>query len=186
MGRVLLRKLSLSDGQKELEFLRTVPLDENGFTNPASIDELEDVSAFAGFLERRHNESEGVNLAEGRVSASIFWVDMEGEIVGVVSIRHELNDFLRNVGGGHIGIGGIPKKYRGQGIGSEALRQTVDLLRNMGVDDVLITAHKSNLASRRMIEKCGGVLEKSIPHHQIEGEEELFYWIRSDEMELQK
>lgn len=118
--------------------------------------------------------------------ASIFWIDVNGGIVGVVNIRHGLNDFLRNVGGGHIGIGGVPERYRGQGIGTKALRQAIEVLHDMGVNDVLVTAHRGNLASRRMIEKCGGVLEKSIPHHQIEGEEELFYRIRSDEMELQK
>lgn len=56
MDDVSLRKLSLNDGRKELDFLRTVPRDENGFTNPASVDELKDLSSFAGFLERRHDE----------------------------------------------------------------------------------------------------------------------------------
>ncbi len=49
----------------------------------------------------------GVGLPEGRVRGAFLAADVEGQLVGSVSIRFELNDFLASRGG-HIGYGVIP------------------------------------------------------------------------------
>ena len=83
--------------------------------------------------------------------------DVGGEVVGRTSIRHELNDYLAALGG-HIGYAVRPA-YRGRGHAREILRQSLVIARAEGVGRVLVTCDDDNIASRRTIERLGGVLD---------------------------
>jgi predicted acetyltransferase len=109
--------------------------------------------------------SRGEGLAPGRVRASFLVAEADGEIVGRVSIRYELNEWLARVGG-HIGYGVRPA-FRRRGYATEILRQALVLARASGVDLALVTCDEDNVASARTIEACGGVLEGTVtdlPH----------------------
>jgi predicted acetyltransferase len=54
------------------------------------------------------------------VPDTTYWAVRESEVVGRISLRHELNEFLRTLGG-HIGYVVRPT-FRGSGIASETLR----------------------------------------------------------------
>jgi predicted acetyltransferase len=43
------------------------------------------------------------------------------------------------------------------------LRQSFPLARDLGIDRLLVTCDETNLASRAVIERCGGVLEDARP-----------------------
>ncbi len=174
-SEVTIRAISLNDGEREREYLLTVPADENGFTCPAKPEELTDSDAFKGFLQRRFDEHLGKNIAAGRVPATLYWIEKSGEIVGVARLRHYLNDKLRERCG-HIGIGGIGKKYRGQGIGTKALKLLLEEAWKLGEKRVLLTIHGNNIASRRMAENAGGVLEKEVERPEQPGSNRAFYW----------
>jgi len=173
-----LRELSLNDGEKELEFLRQMPQEENGFGRPAKPEDLVDMGSFRQFLSERVARSRGENIAPGRVPDTTYWVVRGDEIVGMVNIRHYLNDALIANAGGHIGIGGVPTKYRGQGIGSDALGMAVQKLHETGTKDILVGAFEDNIASRRMIEKNGGQLEKVVTSPEHPDRKMAVYWIR--------
>lgn len=81
-------------------------------------------------------------------------------VVGMVSIRHELNEQLLHTGG-HVGCSTHPD-YQGCGIASCMLEFAVQILAELGVSQVLVTCDGSNLGSTRVIEKCGGVLENIV------------------------
>jgi predicted acetyltransferase len=98
-----------------------------------------------------------LDLPAGRVPASFLVADVDGAIVGRVSIRHALNDFLMNEGG-HIGYCVRPQ-YRRRGFATEILRQALIVARAEGVDPVLVTCDESNAASATIIERAGGRLE---------------------------
>ena len=78
-----------------------------------------------------------------------------------MSIRHELNDFLRTRGG-HVGYG-VLEQFRRRGYATEILRQALVVARSLGIDRVLITCDDDNLASSRVIEACGGKLDSVLP-----------------------
>lgn len=154
---IYLKELSIDDGIKELEYLRKVPKDENGFHNPAEPEDLVDEETFKNWLTQRVLESKGENLKEGYVPQTIYWVMIEDEIVGSGKLRHYLNERLLEHGG-LIGLG-ILSDCRTKGVGTEALKLLLEKAKEKGVEDVLITNNEDNYASRRIVEKCGGVLE---------------------------
>jgi predicted acetyltransferase len=103
----------------------------------------------------RHRQ--GIDLPENRVRGAFLAADVDGQLVGRASIRFELNDFLA-ARGGHIGYGVLPE-FRQRGYATAILRESIVIARNEGVGAVLVTCDDSNVASVKVIERCGGVLE---------------------------
>ena len=158
---IYLNKLNKNNGIKELEFLRNFPEYENGFYNPASLENLEMIESFKRWIKENELVSMGVGLKEGKVPQTIYWIMENDEIVGIGKIRHYLNENLL-VRGGHIGIG-ISSSHRGKGIGTKALELLLlEALNTYGIKKVLLTNSETNIASRRIVEKCGGKLESII------------------------
>lgn len=90
---------------------------------------------------------------------TLWWVDAD-TYLGRVSIRHTLTDALRTVGG-HIGYW-IRPSARGHGHGRAAFRAALPVAAALGIDPALLTCDEDNLASRRIIEGAGGVLDNQI------------------------
>lgn len=123
-------------------------------------------------LETIRLEAEGKELHDGQVPADYLVAEVDGTLVGRVSIRHQLNEYLIEFGG-HIGYAVAPE-FRGRGYATEILQQSVARLSELGVDRVLVTCEAENLRSARVIEKCGGVLEDIRPN---DGTDFRRYWI---------
>jgi predicted acetyltransferase len=113
--------------------------------------------SWTSYLDRLRRFRRGVDLPADRVPATFLVADHGGALVGRVSIRHELNDFLANEGG-HIGYGVRPQ-YRRRGFATEILRQALIIARAQGIDPVLVTCDETNIPSATIIERSGGRLE---------------------------
>ena len=112
---------------------------------------------------------------EDRVPDSVFFLldEDRGRLIGAANIRHYLNDELLKEGG-HIGDGIRPTE-RGKGYGTELVRLALIECKKLGIDRVLMTCDKSNIASAKTIVKNGGVLENEFVNS--EGNVEQRYWI---------
>lgn len=107
---------------------------------------------------------EGSNhFGYAKVPSSVYLALRGTQAVGILNLRHSLNDFLLQQGG-HIGYSTHPH-HQGQGIATAMLRFGATVLRALGTNDILITCQDSNHASARVIERCGGQLENTIAAH---------------------
>lgn len=102
------------------------------------------------------------HVQEGRVPATqyIFVREEDNKIVGMLQIRHFLNDYLEKFGG-HIGYSVAPSERR-KGYASAMLKSALPECRKLGIDKVLITCADSNVGSRRTILANGGVYESTV------------------------
>ena len=127
---------------------------------------------FQSYLNTLTAYSKGANLPEDIVQGTFLVAEVAGEIVGRVSIRHTLNEFLFNFGG-HIGYMVRPA-FRRRGYASEMLRQALLVAKELGIEKVLVTCNDDNLGSIKVIEKHGGQLEDKVDDN---GKLLRRYWI---------
>jgi predicted acetyltransferase len=113
------------------------------------------------------------DLPPPMLAATFLVAEVDGELVGRSSIRHELNDFLRHEGG-HIGFAVRPA-HRRRGYATEILRQSLLVARSAGIDRVLVTCEADNAGSAAVIERCGGELENVVVNSA--GRPMRRYWI---------
>ena len=95
-------------------------------------------------------------------------------IVGMIQLRHELNEYLHNFGG-HIGYSVRPSERR-KGYAGRMLADFLPVCRRMGLGRVLVTCLTGNEASRRTILKNGGVYENTVFEPDLKANLER-YWI---------
>lgn len=129
-----------------------------------------DYHDFEAYIDSLEEKDE----SNGRVPDSTFFcLDTDtNTFVGAVNIRHYLNESLL-LNGGHIGDGVRPSR-RGEGIATKMIAMALEECKKLGLEKVLMVCDKDNIASRRTIEKNGGILENEI---EVDGNVEQRFWI---------
>ncbi|MBR1586127.1 MAG: GNAT family N-acetyltransferase [Clostridia bacterium] len=106
------------------------------------------------------------NPEKGYVPAYHFLIDREGETVGRIDLRIGFTDLLFYAG--HVGYA-VEEKHRGHGYAARACRLLRPLMRQHGIDAVLITNDVRNAASRQVCEKlnCSFLYTADVPEDHI-------------------
>jgi len=137
-----------------------------------------------GTLEQRENILEwllecedyrfGRSLYKGYVPATQFLAvrKADDKLVGMIQVRHALTEHLERIGG-HVGYGVAPDE-RGKGYATDMLMLGLEECKKLGIDRVRVSCIKENIASEKVIKKCGGEYDGDAEH---EGKVYNRYWI---------
>lgn len=171
-----LKPINLEDCAKEYEALQKIPADENGFQNKyASVSKEEFVTTVIPNLIK---SSQGIEIQEGRVPDTYYFLWADDRIVGLFKIRHYLNEKLKN-GAGHIGFGIVPDERR-KGYASKGLALAIEEAKKIiKEDEIYMSCEKDNDASLKAQLNNGAYIHHSDNEHyytrinlKIENEEE--------------
>ncbi|EJQ38093.1 hypothetical protein IEC_02621 [Bacillus toyonensis] len=113
-------------------------------------------SNFPAMIQELLDAHNGVNLPESWVPDSTYWlVTDENKIVGIVNIRHSLNEHLFNAGG-HIGYGIRPSERR-KGYATKLLELSLEKTKELNIEKVLVVCDEVNTGSEKTILHNGGL-----------------------------
>ncbi|MBR3102429.1 MAG: GNAT family N-acetyltransferase [Lachnospiraceae bacterium] len=105
------------------------------------------------------------------VTDTYFAFDENDRIIGIIDLRHELNDFLKDFG--NSGYSVRPTERR-KGYATQMLRLIMERAHQIGMEKIQLSVERSNEASVKTILKNGGKYERSFT---FEGEEADVYMI---------
>ncbi len=106
------------------------------------------------------------------VTDTFFAVDEAERIVGIIDLRHTLNDFLIDYG--NSGYSVRPTERR-KGYATEMLCQIKDVAKEAGMTELHMATFQDNIGSVKTIIKNGGVLERTF---EAEGKPADMYLIK--------
>ena len=140
----------------------------------SGLERFADIKEWINWVEEKNTE-EGCSKEFVPSSQFLAIRKADNKLVGMVNIRHRLNDNLLRVGG-HIGYS-IRKSEREKGYGSKQLKLALEEAKKLGINNALITCNKDNFASRNTILSANGVME-----NEIKDEDEIIqrYWINNN------
>ncbi len=141
----------------------------------SKLQEPKEGESFEDFVAHFYDEMKGINLPEGYVPATMYWLIDNGEFIGRVQVRHELTKTL-GVRGGHIGYYIRPCK-RKKGYGKKILEMALLEAKKNGFEKVLLTCNDNNVGSYKIIEANGGILENVVEGEKPGDLKKRRYWI---------
>jgi predicted acetyltransferase len=129
---------------------------------------------FERFLQQERDQQDQKKLPPGRVPSSNFWLIDHEEYIGLLSVRLEMNDFIKRVAG-NIGYQIRPSRRR-CGYGKMILQLGLQKAKELGIPRALVTCDEDNIGSRKVIEYNGGHFENAV---EVDGSpvKKLRYWI---------
>ena len=116
--------------------------------------------SFDEMIKRLKNRAKGKKISKRDVPSSIKWIIEKKEVVGTIDLRHFLNkDYFERLG--HVAYYIHPLK-RKKGYATKALNLAIKWYKKMPINKILITCYSNNEASKKVILKNGGILEKCV------------------------
>lgn len=125
-----------------------------------------------------------IALARSRIPEEILAIEIDGEACGAIGLHPKEDIFRKNAELGYW----LAEPYWGKGVMSRAIIRMIRYgFRTWDIDRIFARPYGSNLASQRVLEKCGFVLEGRFEKTLFKNgryEDELVYAIRRENVEL--
>ena len=171
MEKIILIKPDLSYADEIIKY-KEESLKENPLINGAA--GLNNFSSIEGWLEELKMKSSEDTIPEGLVPSTTYLAvrEIDNYIVGMIDIRHYLNEFLTQVGG-NIGYD-VRKSERNKGYAKQMLKLALEKCKDLKMKKVLITCDEDNIASEKVILSANAKLEDI---RNVDGENKKRFWI---------
>lgn len=136
---------------------------------------LDEVTEYKQWLDKVEKYKNIETLPPNRVPTTQFLTirKSDNKIVGIISVRHYLNENLL-VHGGHIGDSVLPSE-RKKGYATKQIQLALNYCKSLGIEKVLMSCTIDNIGSEKSIVKNGGVLENQI---ECDGKVYKRFWIK--------
>ena len=171
MDKIILVKPDLSYADEIIKY-KEESLKESPIINGSA--GLDRFSSIEIWLEELNKRSCEYTVPKGLVPSSTYLGVREKDnyIVGMIDIRHYLNEYLTQVGG-HIGYG-VRKTERNKGYAKQMLKLALEKCKELKIKKVLITCDEDNIASEKVILSANAKLEDI---RNVDGENKKRFWI---------
>lgn len=169
MDSYKLCKISKEYFPKILDYKQEFIKNNDSFDGTAGLGNYDDLNDWYNGIILNSSEK---TVREGLVPSTTMMLLANDDIVGMIDIRHKLNDNLLKFGG-HIGYS-IRKSQRNKGYATLMLKLALAKCKEYNIKKVLITCDKDNIASAKVIMNNGGKFENEI---ELNGEIIQRYWI---------
>ena len=171
MEKIILVKPDLSYADEIIKY-KEESLKESPLINGAA--GLNNFSSIEDWLEELKKRSSEATVPEGLVPSSTYLGVREKDnyIVGMINIRHYLNEYLTQVGG-NIGYS-VRKTERNKGYAKQMFKLALEKCKGLKIKKVLITYDEDNIASEKVILSANAKFEDII---NVDGENKKRFWI---------
>ena len=171
MDKIILVKPDLSYADEIIKYKEESLAESPIINGSAGLDRFSSIEIWFEELKKRSCED---TVPEGLVPSSTYLGVREKDnyIVGMIDIRHYLNEYLTQVGG-HIGYG-VRKTERNKGYAKQMLKLALEKCKELKIKKVLITCNEDNIASEKVILSANAKLEDI---RNVDGENKKRFWI---------
>ena len=171
MEKIILVKPDLSYADEIIKYKEESLAESPIINGSAGLDRLSSIEDWLEELNKRSCED---TVPKGLVPSSTYLGVREKDnyIVGMIDIRHYLNEYLTQVGG-HIGYG-VRKTERNKGYAKQMLKLALEKCKELKIKKVLITCDEDNIASEKVILSANAKLEDI---RNVDGENKKRFWI---------
>ena len=171
MEKIILVKPNLSYADEIIKYKKEFLEDEPIINGSAGLDRFSTIEEWLEELKKRSSKD---TVPEGLVPSSTYLGIREKDnyIVGMIDIRHYLNEYLTQVGG-NIGYS-VRKTERNKGYAKQMLKLALEKCKELKMKKVLITCDEDNIASEKVILSANAKFEDI---RCIDGENKKRFWI---------
>ena len=171
MDKIILVKPNLSYADEIIKYKEESLAESPIINGSAGLDRFSSIEDWLEELNKRSCED---TVPKGLVPSSTYLAVREKDnyIVGMIDIRHYLNEYLTQVGG-NIGYG-VRKTERNKGYAKQMLKLALEKCKELKIKKVLITCDEDNIASEKVILSANAKLEDI---RNVDGENKKRFWI---------
>ena len=171
MDKIILVKPNLSYADEIIKYKEESLAESPIINGSAGLDRLSSIEIWFEELKKRSCED---TVPKGLVPSSTYLAVREKDnyIVGMIDIRHYLNEYLTQVGG-NIGYG-VRKTERNKGYAKQMLKLALEKCKELKIKKVLIICDEDNIASEKVILSANAKLEDI---RNVNGENKKRFWI---------
>ena len=171
MEKIILVKPDLSYADEIIKYKEESLAESPIINGSAGLDRFSSIEVWLEELKKRSCED---TVPKGLVPSSTYLAVREKDnyIVGMIDIRHYLNEYLTQVGG-HIGYS-VRKTERNKGYAKQMLKLALEKCKELKIKKVLITCDEDNIASEKVILSANAKFEDI---RNVDGENKKRFWI---------